>query len=48
MRTIKAPGQSLLGRVPAQAYFGVSAVFHYLGPALAVLLFARLTAIRLA
>ncbi|MGY0061226.1 EamA family transporter [Streptomyces sp. LZ34] len=25
--------------VPAPAYFGVSAVFHYLGPALAVLLF---------
>lgn len=28
-------------RVPASAYFGVSAIFHYLGPALAVLLFAR-------
>ena len=28
-------------RVPAQAYFVVSAVFHYLGPAFAVLLFAR-------
>lgn len=28
-------------RVPAPAYFGVSAVFHYLGPAFAVLLFAR-------
>ena len=31
-----------LGQVPPQALFGVSAVFHYLGPSLAVLLFARL------
>ena len=31
-----------LGQVPPQAFFGVSAVFHYLGPSLAVLLFARL------
>jgi len=29
-------------RVPPQAFFAVSAVFHYLGPSLAVLLFARL------
>ncbi|MFI5936569.1 EamA family transporter [Actinoplanes sp. NPDC051494] len=29
-------------RVPPHAYFMVSAVFHYLGPALAVLLFARI------
>src|SRR3954462_8134151 len=28
-------------RVPPQAYFVISAVFHYLGPAFAVLLFAR-------
>jgi inner membrane transporter RhtA len=28
-------------RVPPQAYFGGSAVFHYLGPSFAVLLFAR-------
>jgi inner membrane transporter RhtA len=28
-------------RVPAPAYFGVSAVFHYLGPAFAVLLFVH-------
>ncbi|WP_107656210.1 EamA family transporter [Nocardia suismassiliense] len=28
-------------RVPASAYFGISAIFHYLGPAFAVLLFAR-------
>jgi inner membrane transporter RhtA len=29
-------------QLPAQSYFLVSAVFHYLGPSLAVLLFARL------
>src|ERR687894_2313619 len=29
-------------RVPPHAYFVVSAVFHYLGPALAVLLFVRI------
>src|ERR687897_3470310 len=29
-------------RLPPHAYFVVSAVFHYLGPAFAVLLFARL------
>jgi inner membrane transporter RhtA len=28
-------------RIPPQAYFVVSAIFHYLGPAFAVLLFAR-------
>jgi inner membrane transporter RhtA len=32
----------LVDRAPAHAYFVVSAVFHYLGPALAVLLFARI------
>ena len=30
-----------LDRLPPQSYFLVSAVFHYLGPSLAVLLFAR-------
>lgn len=39
------PGQSQQARgaagLPPQAYFLVSAVFHYLGPSLAVLLFAR-------
>ena len=37
------PGGSpvLTPRVPPQAYFVGSAVFHYLGPAFAVLLFAR-------
>src|SRR5947208_14968588 len=33
--------QAVQTRVPPQAYFVVSAVFHYLGPAFAVLLFAR-------
>jgi len=32
-------------RVPPHAYFGLSAVFHYLGPAFAVLLFARVDAL---
>ncbi len=32
----------LVNRVPAPTYFVISAVFHYFGPALAVLLFARL------
>ncbi len=36
-----SPGTALVGRVPPHAYFVVSAVFHYLGPAFAVLLFAR-------
>jgi inner membrane transporter RhtA len=31
----------LIERLPAPTFFGVSAVFHYLGPALAVLLFAH-------
>jgi inner membrane transporter RhtA len=35
LRTSAAP------RVPPHAYFVVSAIFHYLGPAFAVLLFAR-------
>jgi inner membrane transporter RhtA len=32
----------VIGRVPPHAYFAVSAVFHYLGPSFAVLLFAAL------
>ncbi|MGH3205907.1 MAG: EamA family transporter, partial [Streptosporangiaceae bacterium] len=31
-----------LDRLPPQSFFLVSAVFHYLGPSLAVLLFARI------
>jgi len=34
--------QGRLDRLPPQSFFLVSAVFHYLGPSLAVLLFARL------
>jgi inner membrane transporter RhtA len=34
-------GAALVSRVPPHAYFLVSAFFHYLGPAFAVLLFAR-------
>lgn len=32
----------VIARVPAPAFFGVSALFHYLGPAMAVLLFVHL------
>lgn len=32
----------MVNRLPPHVYFLVSAVFHYLGPAFAVLLFARL------
>jgi inner membrane transporter RhtA len=35
-------------RVPPHAWFAVSAVFHYLGPAFAVLLFARVDALGVA
>ncbi|MDX6688661.1 MAG: inner rane transporter RhtA, partial [Solirubrobacteraceae bacterium] len=33
--------RSRAAAIPPHAYFVVSAVFHYLGPAFAVLLFAR-------
>jgi inner membrane transporter RhtA len=36
------PAATLAGRVPPHAFFLVSAVFHYLGPSFAVLLFAQL------
>jgi inner membrane transporter RhtA len=36
------PAARVAERVPPQVYFVVSAVFHYLGPAFAVLLFARI------
>ena len=35
-------GPGRFQRLPPPSFFGVSAVFHYLGPSLAVLLFARL------
>ena len=37
----RTPWEERTKRVPPHAYFVVSAVFHYLGPAFAVLLFAR-------
>ena len=43
LRHGNAPAASFVAeRVPPHAYFLVSAVFHYLGPAFAVLLFARI------
>src|SRR3954470_16322254 len=36
------PARRMLRRPPPHAYFVVSALFHYLGPAFAVLLFAHL------
>jgi len=35
-------GAALVDRAPPHLYFLISAVFHYLGPAFAVLLFARI------
>jgi inner membrane transporter RhtA len=41
--TFAHPGiAAATGRVPPQAWFIVSAVFHYLGPSFAVMLFARI------
>ncbi|BDG74381.1 EamA family transporter [Roseomonas fluvialis] len=42
MFTRATPTPSLADRVPPHAFFIVSAVFHYLGPSFAVLLFASL------
>jgi inner membrane transporter RhtA len=39
---VQAPRGRRLDRLPPQSFFLFSAVFHYLGPSLAVLLFARL------
>src|SRR4051812_6321150 len=39
---ITRQSSSMAGRVPPHLYFVTSAVFHYLGPAFAVLLFARI------
>lgn len=40
--SVSARNRPLAERFPAHAYFLVSAAFHYLGPAFAVLLFARI------
>ena len=37
-----APVATWTGRIPPHAYFVVSAVFHYLGPSFAVMLFTRI------
>ncbi len=37
-----APTATLDNRIPPHAYFVISAIFHYLGPSFAVLLFARI------
>ena len=42
------PRLARVDRVPPHAYFVVSAVFHYLGPAFAVLLFVRVDALGVA
>src|SRR3954466_7316537 len=47
-RSTGAAPHSALERLPPHAYFLVSAVFHYLGPAFAVLLFARVDALGVA
>ncbi len=47
-RQIAAPSHPLVDRLPPHAWFVVSALFHYLGPAFAVLLFARLDALGVA
>lgn len=39
--SIRGAGASGAARVPPHAYFLISAIFHYLGPAFAVLLFAQ-------
>jgi inner membrane transporter RhtA len=40
--TIVTPKPALADRVPPHAYFVISAIFHYLGPAFAVMLFAEI------
>jgi inner membrane transporter RhtA len=43
IRTVAtAPSQAALARIPPHAFFLISAVFHYLGPSFAVLLFANI------
>ena len=40
--SVSAPARSLGERLPPHTFFLVSAVFHYLGPAFAVLLFSQI------
>lgn len=46
--TSATPAGGPAERVPPHAYFAVSAIFHYLGPAFAVLLFVRVDALGVA
>src|SRR5439155_1440881 len=46
--TAAAPLTARVDAVPPHAYFVGSAIFHYLGPAFAVLLFARVEAVGVA
>jgi inner membrane transporter RhtA len=45
---VRAGGTSIVARVPPHAFFLVSAIFHYLGPAFAVLLFANVSVVGVA
>jgi inner membrane transporter RhtA len=45
---VDAQPTALTGRIPPHAFFLVSAVFHYLGPAFAVLLFAQVSVLGVA
>src|SRR6201995_1849229 len=42
LQAAQSRGASLTERLPPHAYFIVSALFHYLGPSFAVLLFAHI------
>src|SRR5256714_5270740 len=49
MAAVSAPAASrVLDRLPPASFFVVSAVFHYFGPALAVLLFVHVRALGVA
>jgi inner membrane transporter RhtA len=45
---VPSPAARVVARTPPTSFFLVSAVFHYLGPSLAVLLFARVDALGVA
>lgn len=47
-RSLSGRTAALADRAPPQSFFVVSAIFHYLGPAFAVLLFVRLDALGVA
>jgi inner membrane transporter RhtA len=47
-RRLRWGGGAFATAIPPQTFFLVSAVFHYLGPAFAVLLFARLGVLEVA